>query len=65
MVSSPGNITPLLAKAFPNAEIIGLDSSSAMIEAGRKANTQIGDRVSFILGDMNDYSKEPATGFLF
>ena len=32
----PGNSTELLATRFPNAKILGLDSSANMIEAARK-----------------------------
>jgi trans-aconitate 2-methyltransferase len=47
----PGNSTQVLAARFPEAEIIGLDSSSDMIEAARKRLP----RLRFEIGAVEDW----------
>jgi trans-aconitate 2-methyltransferase len=47
----PGNLTALLARRWPEAEIAGVDSSPEMIEAAR-ATVQ---GLSFSLGDVRDW----------
>jgi trans-aconitate 2-methyltransferase len=48
----PGNSTELLAARFPRAAVIGLDSSSEMIEAARKRLPQL----RFEKGDIDGWS---------
>jgi len=50
----PGNVTPYIAHTFPNAKIVGIDSSAEMIENAIKANRDIADRVSFRVGTIED-----------
>ncbi|MFG1296182.1 trans-aconitate 2-methyltransferase [Xanthobacter variabilis] len=49
----PGNSTELIAARFPDAEVLGLDTSPAMLEAARKrlprARFEIGDASTFTL----------------
>jgi trans-aconitate 2-methyltransferase len=48
----PGNLTARLALRWPEAEIEGVDASSAMIEQARE---QAGKRLRFVLGDLRDW----------
>jgi len=48
----PGNSTEALANRFPDAELLGLDNSPAMIDAARKRLPN----VSFALADLNDWN---------
>ncbi|GAA2043620.1 methyltransferase domain-containing protein [Catenulispora yoronensis] len=49
----PGNATALLADWWPDARIVGVDSSPAMIEAAREH--AVPGRVEFELGDLRDW----------
>lgn len=51
----PGNLSALLADRWPDAEVVGLDSSPEMIEAARER----GSRVAFEVGDLREW--RPAT----
>ncbi len=57
----PGNSTELLVRRFPDAEVIGLDSSPAMIEAASKRLPG----QSFILADATTWVPEPGTDLVF
>ncbi len=46
----PGNLTALLAQRWPDAEILGIDSSPEMI-----AGAVPGPRLSFAVGDLRDW----------
>ncbi|KAL2412497.1 Trans-aconitate 2-methyltransferase [Exophiala dermatitidis] len=48
----PGNSTAVLVDRFPNAHIVGIDSSPDMLEKARKR--QLPRRVEFRLGDVSD-----------
>ncbi|GAA3631128.1 trans-aconitate 2-methyltransferase [Microlunatus ginsengisoli] len=48
----PGNLTALLARRWPDAEVEGVDASPAMI---RRAGQYAGDRLRFSLGDIRDW----------
>jgi trans-aconitate 2-methyltransferase len=50
----PGNSTRVLAGRWPDAEIIGLDSSSAMLETARKEQPER----EWVLGDIVEWSKQ-------
>lgn len=45
---------------FPNAVILGLDSSPEMIEAASKFDGPGSNRASFKLGDMTELAKAPS-----
>ena len=51
----PGPLTAGLADRWPDAQVTGVDSSPAMIEA---AGPYAGPRVSFVLGDLADWRPE-------
>lgn len=58
----PGNITPFLANAFPNANIVGVDASEAMIEKAHKARissplSEVKDRISFRVNSIEEETK--------
>jgi trans-aconitate 2-methyltransferase len=53
----PGNLTAALAARWPGADVVGVDSSAAMIESAR-SGAQQDRRLSFVLGDVTDW--EPA-----
>jgi trans-aconitate 2-methyltransferase len=53
----PGELTATLAERWPDAEVIGVDSSAAMIESARSGAQRDG-RPSFVPGDVRDW--EPA-----
>lgn len=48
----PGNSTELLAARFPQAEIVGIDSSPEMIAAARKRLPE----ADFVVADIEDYA---------
>jgi trans-aconitate 2-methyltransferase len=53
----PGNLTALLARRWPAAEVVGVDNSPEMIEAARALALP---GVSFELGDVRDWRPEGA-----
>jgi trans-aconitate 2-methyltransferase len=53
----PGTLTATLAARWPEAEILGIDSSAEMIEAAR-ALPPGGGRLRFALGDVRDWQPE-------
>src|SRR5262245_51435090 len=57
----PGNSTELLIERFPNAEIVGLDSSPDMI---KKANERLPGR-KFLQADILSWTPERGTDLLF
>ena len=57
----PGNSTELLVKRFPQAEVIGLDSSPNMLS---KARERLPD-CTFIEGDIANWSPDATTDVLF
>ncbi|WP_395659826.1 trans-aconitate 2-methyltransferase [Nocardioides sp.] len=48
----PGNLTALLADRWPEADVVGLDSSPEMVAAARTAE----DRVRFDVADLRDWA---------
>lgn len=52
----PGNITPYLCQAFPQAHVEGVDSSNEMIDKANRANfpADIKSRVSFCTGTIEE-----------
>ena len=50
----PGNLTAVLARRWPDAEVVGVDSSPEMIDAAGKENRGI----SFTLGDVRDWQPD-------
>jgi len=57
----PGNSTELLVARFPNAEVIGVDSSSDMLRQARERLP----RCRVIEADLSTWTPEPGTDFLF
>jgi trans-aconitate 2-methyltransferase len=57
----PGNSTELLIERFPNAEVIGVDTSPDML---RQAHERL-PRCRFVEGDLSTWIPEPDTGLLF
>ena len=57
----PGNSTELLIRRFPNAEIIGVDSSPDML---RQARGRL-PRCTFVEGHLSTWMPEPRTDLLF
>ena len=53
----PGELTATLAGRWPDADVVGVDSSAAMIESARGGARRDG-RMSFVLADVRDW--EPA-----
>lgn len=53
----PGNLTALLADRWPDAEIVGLDSSPEMIEAARRTEP----RVAFEVADLREWAPPAAS----
>lgn len=49
----PGNSTEVLKNRWPNAEVIGLDSSSAMIKTAKETNENISWHVADASGDLS------------
>ncbi|MDO9498388.1 MAG: trans-aconitate 2-methyltransferase [Nocardioides sp.] len=52
----PGNLTALLADRWPDAEVVGLDSSPEMIDAARRAQSQVETRVDFDVADLREWT---------
>ena len=48
----PGNLTALLAERWPDAEVVGIDSSTAMVERARSEDRE---RVDFEVGDVRNW----------
>ncbi len=61
MGCGPGNSTELLVERFPDAEIIGLDSSPAMLEAARQRLPKL----QFALADAATWTPEPDVDLVF
>lgn len=57
----PGNSTELLAARFPQAEIVGLDSSPEMIATARKRLPS----AEFIVADIHDYAPKTPFDLIF
>ena len=57
----PGNSTELLIERFPDAEVIGLDSSSDML---RQARERLPGR-TFVQGDLTTWNPPERTDLLF
>src|SRR5215471_12389046 len=57
----PGNSTELLIKRFPDAEIIGIDSSPDMVRQARERLP----RCTFVEGDVSTWTPEQGTDLLF
>lgn len=53
----PGNLTAALARRWPDAEVVGVDSSAEMIEAAKGAGYP---GVSFSLGDIREWVPDRA-----
>lgn len=50
-----GNVTRLLAQRWPDAQIVGVDNSAAMLECARAAATDL-PRVSFVAAELDAWS---------
>jgi trans-aconitate 2-methyltransferase len=57
----PGNSTELLIERFPDAEVIGIDSSPDMLRQARERLP----RCTFVEGDLATWKPEPDTDLLF
>jgi trans-aconitate 2-methyltransferase len=57
----PGNSTELLIERFPDAEVVGVDSSPDML---RQARERLPD-CTFVAGDLATWLPEPGTDLLF
>src|SRR5262252_5287897 len=57
----PGNSTELLIERFPDAEVIGVDSSPDMLRQARERLP----RCAFVQGDLSTWMPEPDTDLLF
>jgi len=57
----PGNSTELLIERFPNAEVIGVDSSPDMLRQARERLP----RCTFVEGDLSTWMPEQGTDLLF
>jgi trans-aconitate 2-methyltransferase len=51
----PGNLTALLAERWPSARVVGVDSSTDMVERARSA---VGGDVDLVLGDLRQWRPE-------
>jgi trans-aconitate 2-methyltransferase len=51
----PGQLTASLARRWPGASVLGIDSSAAMVERARE---HAGERVRFVEGDLRTWSPE-------
>jgi trans-aconitate 2-methyltransferase len=54
----PGNLTAVLARRWPAAEVVGVDNSPEMIAAATASVPSGGRRLSFTLGDVRDWQPE-------
>src|ERR1044071_9790790 len=57
----PGNSTELLLKRFPDAEVVGVDSSPTLLAAARKRLPQC----RFIEADIGRWKPEQGTDLVF
>ena len=57
----PGNSTELLAARFPEADIVGLDNSQAMLEEARRRLPKL----RFEAGDANVWTPKPNADLVF
>jgi trans-aconitate 2-methyltransferase len=53
----PGNLTAVLARRWPAAEVVGVDSSAEMIAAAARS-AQDGGRPEFVVGDVREWQPE-------
>jgi trans-aconitate 2-methyltransferase len=53
----PGNLTAVLARRWPDAEVVGVDNSAEMITAAKESALP-GGQVSFKLGDVREWQPE-------
>ncbi len=60
--SGTGEITRLLAERWPNAEVLGIDSSPEMVERARSLET---DRLRFQLGDIAAWEPDRRPDLIF
>ena len=56
-----GNVTRLLAARWPQAQVIGVDSSPEMLSAARQG----GGAIDYVQGDMGEWSAEQPVDVLF
>ncbi len=54
----PGNLTSVLARRWPGAEVTGVDNSPEMIDAARAAEAGRAANLSFALGDVRAWQPE-------
>ena len=54
----PGMLTAALARRWPGAEVRGIDNSAEMIDAARSLPDADGQRLSFALGDVTDFTPD-------
>jgi trans-aconitate 2-methyltransferase len=54
----PGNLTAVLAQRWPDATVVGVDSSPEMIAAARVTESEAAPNLSFALGDVWDWRPE-------
>ena len=54
----PGNLTGLLAERWPDAHVVGLDSSPEMIAAAQKSVRSMGQSVTYAVADLRDWKPE-------
>jgi trans-aconitate 2-methyltransferase len=57
----PGNSTQLLIERFPDADVIGVDSSPDMLRQARERLPVC----TFVVGDLSTWMSEPGTDLLF
>ena len=57
----PGNLTALLARRWPEAHVLGIDSSAEMVE---RARADHGRQVSFALDDLREWTPEEPVDIL-
>ena len=57
----PGNSTELLIERFPEAQVVGIDSSPDMLRQARERLP----RCTFVQGDLSTWMPEPDTDLLF
>ena len=53
-----GNLTGLLAERWPDARVVGLDSSPEMIAAAQKSAPGLGQPVTYAVADLRDWRPE-------